>query len=67
LNPFLSELPWARTGIPYGKSGMPDSFLKRHHRYSEILNFELINRLEESIFKNDFFSNNNLLVYMIFN
>jgi asparagine synthase (glutamine-hydrolysing) len=67
LNPFLSELPWARTGIPYGKSGMPDSFLKRHHRYSEILNFELIDRLEESIFRNDFFSNNKSLLGLIKN
>jgi asparagine synthase (glutamine-hydrolysing) len=61
LNPILSELPWARTGIPYGKSGNPDGFQKKHHRYSEILNLELLDQIKDSILRNEIFSNNRSL------
>lgn len=38
----LNDIPWARTGIEYGKTeGIPDKFSKEHHSYSFILSNEL--------------------------
>ena len=44
----LSQIPWARTGLLYGTGdGLPDKYLKRHHTYVEIMNFEILNRMQE--------------------
>lgn len=32
----LDDIPWARTGLPFGKKeGIPDSYLKNHHTYPQ--------------------------------
>lgn len=38
----LDDIPWARTGIPYGqKNGKPDNFKKNHHSYVEIIKTQI--------------------------
>ena len=49
IDPILQEIPWARTGLIYGKTGIPDNYKKTHHRYGEILNFELLDLMEDTI------------------
>lgn len=44
----LSDIPWARTGLKYGTTeGKPDKYLKRHHSYVEIMNYEILNSMKE--------------------
>lgn len=53
LNEFktkLSDIPWARTGLPYGqKKGKPDNYLKDHHSYAHIIRDEIIGDIEVMI------------------
>ncbi|MPL79123.1 hypothetical protein SDC9_24998 [bioreactor metagenome] len=38
----ISDIPWARTGLPYGcTSGEPDNYNKEHHSYRDIILFEI--------------------------
>jgi len=46
----LGDIPWARTGLPYGeRKGKPDSYLKSHHFYFDFIQFELIDRIESRV------------------
>lgn len=58
IDKTLMEIPWARTGLPYGKSGQPDDFKKSHNRYKSILNFESLEFMESTILSSVFFDNN---------
>jgi asparagine synthase (glutamine-hydrolysing) len=47
----LSDIPWARTGLPYmANNGIPDIYSKKHHSYVEIINRELLQELKLLIF-----------------
>ena len=46
----LNDIPWARTGVKYLEKGKPDSFSKQHHSYSDIIQNELIDKIEERVF-----------------
>lgn len=62
IEPVLMEIPWARTGLAYGKtSGISDSFKRSHHRYFEILNFEIIDFMESTVMETKLFSQNRTL------
>lgn len=44
----LSDIPWARTGLKYGsKEGNADNYLKRHHTYVQIMNYEILDQMKE--------------------
>lgn len=46
----LSDIPWARTGLPYGKkSGTPDDFNKKHHSYSYYMQEVLLDHIYDKI------------------
>ncbi|WP_019539654.1 asparagine synthase-related protein [Proteiniphilum acetatigenes] len=46
----LSDIPWSRTGLPYGqKEGIPDSFIKNHHSYAEIIHHDIFKEIKEMI------------------
>lgn len=46
----LHEIPWARTGLPYGiKQGQKDHFSKKHTDYSHLIQSELIDKIETRI------------------
>lgn len=49
LNVYFSEIPWARTGLPYGKPGTPDNFKKNHHNYSSYIQNELFPLIESEL------------------
>ena len=43
----LSDIPWARTGLPYMETGgTPDLYTKNHHTYAEIINYDLLEYLK---------------------
>lgn len=43
----FSNIPWARTGLPYGDlNGIPDNLKKSHHRYSYQVQNELMDKIE---------------------
>lgn len=65
LDPVLREIPWARTGMPYGKQTAPDSYKKTHHRYSDILSIELLDKIEQTVLACNMFSKNRS-VYKLF-
>ena len=47
----LSDIPWARTGLPYmSKGGVPDNYSSQHHSYIDIINYEMLDELREIIF-----------------
>ena len=47
----LSDIPWARTGLPYmAKEGIPDNYSAKHHSYTDIINYDLMEELAEIIF-----------------
>jgi len=41
LDPYFSQIPWARTGIIYGESGIADQLNKKHHSYEQYLQNDL--------------------------
>ncbi|SZD72072.1 asparagine synthetase B [Candidatus Ornithobacterium hominis] len=44
----LKDIPWARTGLRYGiKKGSTDNYTKAHHRYKEILQFDILDEIRE--------------------
>lgn len=46
----LSDIPWARTGLPYmDKKGIPDEYTKRHHSYINLINYDLFKEIFEII------------------
>ena len=45
----LSDVPWARTGLPYLEKGESDSLTKNHHSYSHFIQNDLINKIEERV------------------
>lgn len=45
----LNDIPWARTGVPYLGKGKPDSYLKNHHSYHDLIHKKLIDRIEERV------------------
>lgn len=46
----LSVIPWARTGLLYGSNeGKADQYLKRHHSYVEIINYEILDQIKEYV------------------
>jgi hypothetical protein len=50
----LDDIPWARTGLPYGQEkGIPDSFLKENHSYDRIIHKELFNDIVTFIFSDE--------------
>jgi asparagine synthase (glutamine-hydrolysing) len=54
LNEFITKLddiPWARTGLPYGhKEGKPDNYLKAHHSYVKQLQHILLKEIDKETF-----------------
>lgn len=52
FNTDFSKIPWARTGLPYGKkSGTPDNFKKKHHSYSHFIQNELFPLIKSELEK----------------
>lgn len=50
----LHDLPWARTGLPYGqKEGKPDRYGKKHHSYIDIIQTELFKEIENRILSDE--------------
>lgn len=50
----LDDIPWARTGLPYGqKNGKPDNFKKDHHSYVKIIKSQLLENIISLIDSND--------------
>lgn len=46
----LYQIPWARTGLLYGKkTGIPDHFKKSHHNYSAYIQNELFPLIESEL------------------
>ena len=46
----FSDIPWARTGLPYGlKTGTPDNFKKEHHSYKDYILNDLFTKIENEI------------------
>jgi hypothetical protein len=46
----LDDIPWARTGLPYGeKEGKPDNLKKDHHSYVKILKTEIFDDITSAI------------------
>jgi hypothetical protein len=46
----LDDIPWARTGLPYGTlHGLPDTFSKNHHSYSTYIQNELLDEIESRV------------------
>jgi hypothetical protein len=46
----LDEVPWARTGLKYlERTGNPDNLNKVHHRYSEFMQSDLIDRVQDRL------------------
>lgn len=46
----LTDIPWARTGLPYGqKEGIPDKFTRHHHSYSQWVCFDLYERIKSEL------------------
>ena len=42
----LSDIPWARTGLPYGQeNGTPDYLKKDHHSYVKIIRKEIFDKI----------------------
>ena len=51
----LGEVPWARTGLPYGvKEGITDNHLVRHHTYVQIIQHEILDDIKDSVLTEDF-------------
>jgi asparagine synthase (glutamine-hydrolysing) len=51
----LEDIPWARTGIGFGeKNGVPDTYLKRHHTYVEIIQNEILQDIKNCVLTEDF-------------
>jgi len=45
----LDDIPWARTGLPFGeKGGIPDSYNKKHHNYEQQINQLLFEKIHTS-------------------
>lgn len=43
----LTDIPWSRTGLPFGKTeGKPDLFSRNHHSYYNFIQNELIDKIE---------------------
>lgn len=55
----LFDIPWARTGIIYGSTGIPDRYEKQHHSYPQIISTDLLRRMGDRI--NDYLPNNQML------
>jgi asparagine synthase (glutamine-hydrolysing) len=50
INPDLAQIPWARTGLPYGVSeGVPDSFMKAHHSYKKLITEDLYEEIKSLV------------------
>lgn len=50
----LNDLPWARTGLPYGQmEGKPDSYGKKQHSYIAIIQTELFKEIENRILSDE--------------
>ena len=46
----LDDIPWARTGLKYGENtGTPDTYLKRHHTYVQILQNEVLDDMKKLV------------------
>jgi hypothetical protein len=46
----LKDIPWARTGLPYGNAnGTPDAFFKEHHNYGQQINQILFEQIDLNI------------------
>ena len=46
----LDDIPWARTGLPYGTfQGEPDRYSKKHNSYSSFIQNDLINKIESRV------------------
>ena len=45
----LDDIPWARTGVAYLGAGKPDEYKKKHHNYYEVIENELLPKMEASI------------------
>ncbi len=46
----LDDIPWARTGLPYGQTeGKPDSFSKNHFSHTEIFSKEIILKVQSAL------------------
>ncbi len=51
----LDDLPWARTGLPYGQMvGKPDSYQKINHSYIRIIQSEIFREIETLILSDEF-------------
>lgn len=46
----LLDIPWARTGLPYGhNTGIPDNYDKDHHNYSDFFREELFDEVKQHV------------------
>jgi len=51
----LDDIPWARTGLPYGqKVGNPDKLKKDHHSYVKIIKTEIFDDIITLIYSENF-------------
>lgn len=50
----LDDIPWAKTGLPYGQEkGKPDFFLEDHHSYEKIIVKEIFNEIKIRVLSNE--------------
>ncbi|WP_028585112.1 asparagine synthase-related protein [Desulfogranum mediterraneum] len=57
LNEFITKLddiPWARTGLPFGQiKGTPDSYLKKHHSYDRLVQNDIFEEIVKLVSSED--------------
>ena len=54
INPKLANIPWARTGLPFGvKQGIPDNYLKSHHSFKNQVDNHLYNEIKDLVLSDE--------------
>ena len=52
----LDDIPWARTGIPYGaKSGVKDNFSKNNHSYNDLIRNDIYYEIEKLVLSDEIY------------
>lgn len=50
----FSNIPWARTGLPYGVTeGLPDSFDNTHHSYKDFIDYDLYEEIKNLVLSDE--------------
>tara|TARA_R100000306_G_scaffold56393_1_gene54175 strand:+ start:2062 stop:3534 length:1473 start_codon:yes stop_codon:yes gene_type:complete len=54
INPDLAQIPWARTGLPYGtQEGKTDSYSKVHHSYKKLIDVDLYEEIKNLVLSDE--------------